>query len=424
MAGSGPRRTEARPPSPLDELLHEPRLPDTRGAEHRHEVARAVGHRRGQGARQPLDLLATPHERRVQLRAGARRRAQRPAARLPERRPASVVRRSRAPAGGWHRRSRISPASPPPPGASRRSPRARWRGDGPERALRDHLAGAHARRGRRLGPRRRPRARRRAPAAAPAARRQPAPRARRRLVKRRHAEHGHEGVAWVRLDRPAVPLENGTHVRQVALADAAARLGVGSLGRRRRVDHAGEQDGHRLAGLVLGRRRRVRSRQRSCAARRPARGATGRAAPGSPGRSARCPEAGGPGRSRWWPATAASPLPTRAPSAGPLGSARGRSSRRRARGPRRCGARSARAARPLPARTAPARRSRSSTVLATASEARRNTVTVESPSPFVFRSRPPWDSAVRAIELVVQLERDRHRPRDRPPTARWSPRCP
>ena len=40
-------------------------------------------------------------------------------------------RRSRAPAGAWHRRSGSRRRPPPPPGASPRSPRARWRGDGP-----------------------------------------------------------------------------------------------------------------------------------------------------------------------------------------------------------------------------------------------------------------------------------------------------
>ena len=171
------------------------------------------------------------------------------------------------------------------------------------------------------------------------------------IVEHRHSEHSHQGVARIGVDRPPVSLEHGTHVRQVALTCAAARLGVGRLGRRGRVDHAGEQDGHRLAGLVAPALRSHRLRPRSRAARIPARDATGRAAPGSPGRSTRYPEAGGPGRSRWWPATAASRLPTRAPSASPPGSTRGRSSRRRARAPRPCGSRSARAARPLGART-------------------------------------------------------------------------
>ena len=46
---------------------------------------------------------------------------------------------------------------------------------------------------------------------------------------------------------------------------------------------------------------------------------------------------------------------------------------------------------------------------ATASEARGNTVSVESPSPLAFSSRPPCASRRALDELVVQLERGRHR---------------
>ena len=134
------------------------------------------------------------------------------------------------------------------------------------------------------------------------------------VVEGGHAEHGHERVARVCLDRAAVSLEHRPHVLEVTRADPAARLGVGSLRRRR------EPRSRRRTGLSpsCGSRapavRSHRSRPPLCATRRPARAATGRAAPDCRGRSARCPGAGDRERSPWWPVTAASPPPGECPS--------------------------------------------------------------------------------------------------------------
>src|SRR5439155_26201456 len=67
---------------------------------------------------------------------------------------------------------------------------------------------------------------------------------------RRAAEHRHHGVADELLDRPAVALEHGAHLAEVAGHDRAQYLGVEPLAEAGRVRDVAEHDRHDLARSV------------------------------------------------------------------------------------------------------------------------------------------------------------------------------
>ena len=67
------------------------------------------------------------------------------------------------------------------------------------------------------------------------------------LVHGRHAEHGHDRVADVLLDDPAMPSDDGAHLAEVAPEQVAQRLRVEREAEPRRVDEVGEQDRDGLA---------------------------------------------------------------------------------------------------------------------------------------------------------------------------------
>ena len=84
------------------------------------------------------------------------------------------------------------------------------------------------------------------------------------LVGPRDPEHGHDRVADVLLDRPAVALDLGGHDREVALLDLTHRLLVDPLGERGRALQVDEDEGRGLAHLP------GRQRGRECRAAEPA----------------------------------------------------------------------------------------------------------------------------------------------------------
>ena len=69
------------------------------------------------------------------------------------------------------------------------------------------------------------------------------------LVDDRHAEDGHHRIADELLDRAAVVLEDGPHLREVPGMTARMLLGR-AVRRGRRVGDVGEHDRHRLANLM------------------------------------------------------------------------------------------------------------------------------------------------------------------------------
>jgi hypothetical protein len=75
------------------------------------------------------------------------------------------------------------------------------------------------------------------------------------LVQQRDAEHRHENVPGISLDRAAVALEHSPHCVEIARADPPARLGVEGRTVGEHVDHTSEHDGHRLTGLLTRPRR-------------------------------------------------------------------------------------------------------------------------------------------------------------------------
>jgi hypothetical protein len=79
------------------------------------------------------------------------------------------------------------------------------------------------------------------------------------LVGDRDAEHGHHRVADELLDRAAVMLEHGAHLREVPAHDGAQGFRVEPLAEGRRTGDVRKQDRDRLANLVrrlgLGERR-------------------------------------------------------------------------------------------------------------------------------------------------------------------------
>ena len=79
------------------------------------------------------------------------------------------------------------------------------------------------------------------------------------LVQDRDSERGHDRVADEFLDRATVMFEHAADLDEVARDHAPVRLGVELFAERRRVDHVGEDERHRLAHLA----RRSRLLQRS-----------------------------------------------------------------------------------------------------------------------------------------------------------------
>ena len=68
----------------------------------------------------------------------------------------------------------------------------------------------------------------------------------------RQAEHGHDRVADVLLDAPAVVLENLLHLLEVAGHELAERLRVEGLAEVRRALEVAEDDRDRLPRLLRG----------------------------------------------------------------------------------------------------------------------------------------------------------------------------
>jgi hypothetical protein len=75
------------------------------------------------------------------------------------------------------------------------------------------------------------------------------------LVRDRHAEDGHHGVADELLDAAAVTLDDVLHALEVAREQPSECLRVGRLTQRRRASDVAEQDGHGLPLLPRRRRR-------------------------------------------------------------------------------------------------------------------------------------------------------------------------
>jgi len=75
------------------------------------------------------------------------------------------------------------------------------------------------------------------------------------LVRRRHSEHGHHGVADVLLDGAALRLDLLTDGGEPLAHHLAELLHVESVGKLRRLRHVGEEHGHDLPfhGLIVRR---------------------------------------------------------------------------------------------------------------------------------------------------------------------------
>ncbi len=86
------------------------------------------------------------------------------------------------------------------------------------------------------------------------------------LVQHRDAEHRHDRVADVLLDRPAVSLDRGPHRVEVPRLHVPHGLGIELLAQRGRAGHVAEHDGDGLADLAGGgdggERRRARRTER------------------------------------------------------------------------------------------------------------------------------------------------------------------